>query len=122
MYRLVASAMKLTKKQKGYLAVLAVALAAFLADRLFFLPAGADAAAVADDPHSLLIRPSASASPSAVAAASALRNPYRVDLLGERLDNAAAAHRLQLSGVRDAFVPSAAWVATPKVFVPDTGA
>ena len=114
--------MKLTKKQKGYLAVLAVALAAFLGDRLFFLPAGADAASAEEDPRSLLVRPGGGANSSAVAAASALRNPYRVDLLGERLDDVAASHRLQLSGVRDAFVPSSAWVATPKAFVPDTGA
>jgi hypothetical protein len=39
-----------------------------------------------------------------------------VDLLGERLRGVAAERRVQLSaGVRDAFVPSAAWVARPEV-------
>lgn len=117
--------MKLTKKQKGYLAVLAVALVAFLADRLFFLPASANADdVVQEDPSNLLIRPAGGGpSAAAVAAASAAGNPYRVDLLGERLSATAAERRVLLSaGVRDAFVPSAAWVARPSVVTHDTAA
>jgi hypothetical protein len=112
--------MKLTKKQKGYVGVLAVALTAFVADRLFFLPAEAEAV-VQEDPRELLIRPSGGVGDAAAAAALS-RNQYRVDLLAERLTNAAGEHRLQLSGVRDAFLPSAAWISGPKVIVHDTAA
>jgi hypothetical protein len=110
--------MKLTKKQKGYVAVLVVALAAFLADRLLFPPAAADAD-VLENPSDLLIKPVGGV---AKAAPAPQRNPYRVDLLAERLTVAASEHRLELSNVRDAFVPSAAWVSGPKVIMHDNAA
>lgn len=119
--------MKLSKKQKGYLAVLVVALVAFVADRAFLLPAsaGADETAQEEDPQDLLIRPAGTAATSAAAAAAAAttRNPYRADLLGERLSAVAQEHRVQPTArVRDAFEPSQAWVAGPKVVVHDTAA
>ena len=118
--------MKLSKKQKGYLAVLVVALVAFVADRAFLLPgsAGADETAQEEDAQDLLIRPAGTAATSAAAAAAATtRNPYRADLLGERLSAVAQEHRVQPTArVRDAFEPSQAWVAGPKVVVHDTAA
>ena len=114
--------MKLTKKQKGYVAVLVVALAAFLADRVFLLPpattSDADADAV-DNPADLLIKPAGGVAQAAPAPA---RSPYRVDLLAERLTVAASEHRLDLSNVRDAFVPSVAWISGPKIVIHDSAA
>src|SRR5688500_17177769 len=107
--------MKLTKKQKGYVAVLVVALAAFLADRVFLLPS-ADGAHGTENPADLLIKPAGGVAQAPPAPA---RSPYRVDLLAERLTVAASEHRLDLSNVRDAFVPSAAWISGPKVVVHD---
>jgi hypothetical protein len=115
--------MKLTKKQKGYLAVLVVALVAFVADRALFLPAsaGADEAAQ-EDPANLLIRPAGTSAATAAAAAT-LRNPYRADLLGERLGALAEQHRVQPTArVRDAFEPSQAWVSGPKVVLHNVAA
>lgn len=116
--------MALSKKQKGYLAVLIVALVAFVADRAFFLPAGAGADEDAqEDPAHLLIRPAGASASSVAAAAASLRNPYRADLLGERLSAVAEQHRVQPTArVRDAFEPSQAWVSGPKVVVHDVAA
>ena len=65
--------MKLSKKQKGYLAVLVVALVAFVADRAFLLPASAGADEAAQE-HAIR---QALQQPGSVATLPTARRPFQ---------------------------------------------
>jgi hypothetical protein len=130
LYRLFRLAMQLTKQQKIYAAVLGLAVAAFGFDRFVLGPGEDSVEEVAAAPSSgrpaprrTPARPAAArgmaaqsaAAPAASASASASAS---TSTLAARLEAVAAARKLKLDSVGDAFKPSTAWVGTPKQVAP----
>jgi hypothetical protein len=95
--------MKITKKQKAYLAGLAVGLAALAVDRTFLAPAEVQAET------GLLIHSPAAAKSAAAASPASLETPASDEALAEQLRAAAARHKVQLMSIRNAFTPSPNW-------------
>ena len=100
--------MKLTTKQKVYAGIAGLGLLAVAADRLLILPHGAAADAPAPDSYALSSAERRPAAPLPVPAPLSQR-----PTIADRLDAVAAARRFDLNNVRDAFVPSPAWLAGP---------
>jgi len=125
--------MHLTKQQKIYAAVLGLAVSAFAFDR-FVLGPGDDAPEeVAAAPAGAARRPAARrapARPAGVASARAAAARAAGDTapvpsatppastLSARLEALAAAQKLKLDNVGDAFKPSTVWVGSPKQVAP----
>jgi len=124
--------MHLTKQQKIYAAVLGLAVSAFAFDR-FVLGPGDDApeevaaapagAARRPTPRRTPARPAGVASAKAAAAqapaaGAAVPAASPTSTLSTRLEALAAAHKLKLDNVGDAFKPSPVWVGSPKQVAP----
>jgi hypothetical protein len=122
--------MQLTKQQKIYAAVLGLAVSAFAFDR-FVLGPGDDApeevaaatAARRPAPRRTPARPAGVASVNAAAAQAAAAGPAAPgtaspSTLSIRLEALAAAQKLKLDNVGDAFKPSTVWVGSPKQVAP----
>jgi hypothetical protein len=98
--------MKLTTRQKVYAGIAGLGLLAVAADRLLILPHGAAADAPAPDSYAVSSAERRPAAPLPVPAPLSQR-----PTIADRLDAVAAARRFDLTNVRDAFVPSPAWLA-----------
>ena len=123
LYRLFRLAMQLTQQQKIYAAVLGLAVAAFAFDRFVLGPGDQATEGVAAAPRRAPARPAArngSPAPAGMAQAPKAASPAPTSTLAARLEAVAAAHRLRLDNVGDAFRPSAAWVGTPRRAVATT--
>ena len=129
LYRLFRLSMTLTKQQKIYAAVLGLAVSAFAFDR-FVLGPGDDApeemaatpavAAHRPGPRRAPARPAvaAAAGKSAAVPAAGAAAPAApaapASTLSVRLEALAAAQKIKLDNVGDAFKPSPVWVGSPK--------
>lgn len=99
--------MKLTGRQKGYVAILALALAALLVDRLI-LPAPDEAAAAHGAALAVTSTATGMIDPEALVAEVDVAVPRHV-VIGRRLEALAEARGLEPGVVRDAFEPSPSW-------------
>jgi len=105
--------MELSKKQKLWLGALGLAIAVFVADRIFpgGTPAGPDEveATVTSESPEMIQVDEANSQPDEEIRAAEVRS-----VLAKRLDTVARTQRLSTAKVKDAFCPSSSWVGSQR--------